>query len=231
MEIRILLAAPDASRGEMFKSEIERLGGHCTAVYSLTEIYQEMTRKSYHGLLIEKTVAAHANQDEKALIHDLLGRMPVLRVASDEETGGIRSLLYGSSRPVPLPDCLREYCHPEAAVSARSDMRLPLHLNALIAADLKGLRKAPERTVTLNVSSGGCFLMTTRDWSGKSRLWLELIDLADSEPVEVEICWRIPWGMSLRLPGVGVRFLTVSEAQKKEMEELLRRRPWCSEPR
>jgi hypothetical protein len=171
-------------------------------------------------------VTVRATEAEKALVHDLLGRVPVLRVLWDVKHREVRSMLYDSNRPLPLADFIREYCHPEAPVTVRRDLRLPLHLNVLVAADPERLSKAPERSVTLNVSEGGCFILSSRDWSSCSTLWIEPTDLSDPSPIELEICWRIPWGLSLRLPGVGGSFTTISEAQKKEIFEMLQRRPW-----
>lgn len=226
MDIQILIAARDPATGEVFRVTVEDLGAHCTVVGSLTDLYHEMSRRPYHGLLLDMPVTVRATEAEKALVHDLLGRVPVLRVLWDVKHREVRSMLYDSNRPLPLADFIREYCHPEAPVTVRRELRLPLHLNVLVAPDPERLSKSPERSVTLNVSEGGCFILSSRDWSSCDTLWIEPTDLSDPSPVELEICWRIPWGLSLRLPGVGGRFTTISEAQKEQILGMLHRRPW-----
>lgn len=229
MDVRILAAVHEPSTGDVLRATVEDIGACCTVVESLTDLYHEMSRQSYHGLLLDVPATIRATEAEKALVHDLLGRIPVLRILWDEKRRVIRSMLYDGSRPVSVLEFIRDYCHPEAPVSVRRDLRLPLHLNVLVAPDLERLRKSPERSVTLNVSQGGCFLLSANDRSGSRTLFLELSDLTDPSPVEVEICWRIPWGLSLRLPGLGVRFASISAGQREEIAAMLRRRPWLGQ--
>jgi hypothetical protein len=63
-----------------------------------------------------------------------------------------------------------------------------------------------EKVVTINISDGGCFVYSAREWALGSRVWLRFPN------VEAVFCGTVcsmrPWGNNKLLPGIGVKLDT-----------------------
>ena len=76
------------------------------------------------------------------------------------------------------------------------------------------------RSVTANMSHGGCFLVPFEPWNVGDRGWIVVSDLKDESPIPVEVCSVLPWGEPRSLPGMGVNFIALTELQKTELNRL-----------
>jgi Tfp pilus assembly protein PilZ len=96
-----------------------------------------------------------------------------------------------------------------------------LHLSALLHKILPVKNLPGTKTVTANVSCGGCFLIKFDPWNVGDKGWLILPDLKDTAPIPVEVCFVRSWGVHASLPGMGVRFVELSDAQRVELSSLV----------
>ncbi len=74
--------------------------------------------------------------------------------------------------------------------------------------------------MTANISRGGCFLISFEPLNVGDRVWLTIPELKDNAPIEAEVRWVRLWGEYRFLPGMGVRFIGLTEAQKAELSVL-----------
>jgi hypothetical protein len=61
---------------------------------------------------------------------------------------------------------------------------------------------AAEKTVTLNVSSCGCFVFSVREWDLGNHIWLKFP--GNSTVKRGAVCTWHPWGNNRVLPGIGI---------------------------
>jgi Tfp pilus assembly protein PilZ len=96
-------------------------------------------------------------------------------------------------------------------------MRKVVHFNVLLSNDESMDEKKLERTVMINISKGGCFLFSGRDWSDTSKAWLIINELTDKTPIEGDIRWSVEWGKQMTIPGIGLSFKHIKSSQLEEL--------------
>ena len=73
------------------------------------------------------------------------------------------------------------------------------------------------KTITINVSSGGCFIFAAQNWEVRDKVILLFKELTDQTPVIGDIRWTQVWGDAMQIPGIGVRFEKIKENQLSEI--------------
>jgi hypothetical protein len=162
------------------------------------------------------------SDEEKGLLTELVGHFPSLRLKCNEPTGEIRTLPFGVAYPGnTLPAVfVQKNCTTFVPRKIRTSERSQYHLSALLHTSIPMENDSGSRTVTANISCEGCFLISFEPRIVGDRGWLVLRGLKDSMPVLVEVCWIQSWGESRSLPGFGVRFIDLTDAQKGELRVL-----------
>jgi hypothetical protein len=222
--LRLLLVVQDPEARRAYQAalhEIDVPDVGLDTVSSLSALHSALLERPYAGLLLDVGILARSSREEKALVGDILELFPVVRLDHDPQTHQVRSLYFGQQGgdPVPLATFIHEHCRGFRARRIRRHMRRSLHLNVLLHAG-EGTAEEPERTNTLDVSTGGCFLYSIADWSGHSRVRLVIQELPD-ERLQAVVRWQVPWGIPHRLPGLGVEFSDLSPRHEQDLASLL----------
>ncbi|MEW6219916.1 MAG: PilZ domain-containing protein [Thermodesulfobacteriota bacterium] len=76
--------------------------------------------------------------------------------------------------------------------------------------------------MTMNLSRGGCFVVTTGPWQVGQMLWLTIRELGDDLPrLRAQVRWCQEWGRSMVVPGIGLRFEDLDPEQVRRLQDLL----------
>lgn len=220
MGIRTIVVAANEELRNRYHKEVKKLGVECDSVTSLGELFDALKQTSYNGLLIDMATLVKADRTEKAAAHESLHRYPVLRLKWDENRQELRCLHYGSisNTGMSLSRFIEDYCRPFQSRKLRKHKRFPLHFNTLISYDDKFQRLDVERSTTLNISLGGCSLLTTQQWELATYVWLRFIEFDDQTPIKVKICRWTCWGTAMAIPSIGVSFESLTESQRLQLE-------------
>jgi Tfp pilus assembly protein PilZ len=70
-------------------------------------------------------------------------------------------------------------------------------------------------TRKLRRRGGGCFIFSTHEWDLRTEVSFTVVEFPDPSPISGEVRWQIPWGKSQRIPGIGVKFVTIREDQRR----------------
>lgn len=221
-ETVVLLICRQGKSRQMYQAELDFPGVRHVCVQALSEFFYRGVYCPLNGILVDMPTYMCSSEEERRLLTDLVGHFPALRLKCNELTGEIRTLPFGTSCPGNNPPAafVQKYCVSFARRRIRSGERSPQHLAALLNESLPVGGFSGTRTVTANISCGGCFLVSFEPWSVGDRGWLTLPGLEDTAPVPVEICWIRPWDEGRSLPGMGVRFIDLTESQKIELNRL-----------
>jgi hypothetical protein len=73
------------------------------------------------------------------------------------------------------------------------------------------------RTVTMDVSSNGCFLFSSARFQLGGRVWLRIIDLYEKTPISGIVRHKLKWGEAMVVPGIGIEFETITESQRQSL--------------
>lgn len=221
---RLAFVVDERNAAAPYLDQVRRVVGEPVIVGTVSELFSCMVREQFSGILLDVPTLVRASTGEKASLYDLLNVFPVLRVKWDPRAATVRALFY-DRLPKPgagLEDFVRSQCAAFAPRSIRRGERIPLHCNVMVSNSRDFPPSSLIRTVTLNVSAGGCFLIGAGPWARGRRLWLRIVELEDQSPIEVEIRWGKEWGESLGIPGAGVRFLSIAPQQLDRLTELCR---------
>lgn len=146
------------------------------------------------GILLELMTSIQSSPEEKEASNEFARVYPFARfrlVGRD-----IRILGEGNSL-----EAFAQRCRNFNPRTLRRDIRISRHLAVYLSRD-PGFEDS-EKAVTINVSEGGCFVYTSREWKIGDYVWLRLP--AEEITIAATVCFWRAWGHK-GTPGIGVRF-------------------------
>lgn len=220
MDLHLIVAADCENLRARIQKEISSLGHECEAVAGIGDLYHRLQETCFNGLLIDLPTSIRAENSEKVLLYELQQFFPILRIKWDEKHQQLRCQRYGglAGSNLSVESFIDLHCQSFPARRIRKEKRLALHLNALLCCHPEFPDGMVERSSTLNVSPSGCALLTTQDWQNLERIWIKILELDDQTPMEVEIRWRTLWGTPRVLPSIGVKFIVLTDNQKRQLQ-------------
>lgn len=218
----VLLICREGKSRQGYQAELDLPGVSLVCVKALSEFFCRGVYCPLNGILVDMPTYMCSSEEERRVLTDIVGHFPALRLKCNEKTGEIRTLPFGAAYPGHNPPAVfvQKFCESFAPRRIRSSERSQLNLPALLSKSPLVGDLSSARSVTANISCGGCFLVSFEPWNAGDRGWLTLPGLKDSAPIPVEICWVLPWGEGRALPGMGVRFIDLTESQKAELTRL-----------
>ncbi len=219
MKIRTIVAAADPSLRDLYQQQVNALGIGCDVASSLQDMFETLKEAPYNGLLIDLPTLVKANPLEKAQCHELLRLFPTLRLRWDETNKQLLCLLYGSrsSEGMSLQIFVDDYCRHFTARRIRKHKRMPLNYNVLLSRDENFSEGMVERSTTIDISLGGCALITGQEWKTEERVWLRFLEFEDQSTVCARICRWVPWGTEMKIPCIGVCFENLRKSQQEQI--------------
>lgn len=218
----ILLICREGTSRQVYCAELDIPGVSLVCIPSLVDFFSREHYSPLSGILVDMPTYMRSSEDEKRLLSELVGLFPALRLKCHEPTGEIRTLPFGTAYPGTNSPSYFVHTHCAAFQQRliRTRERSLQNLPALLTMHLPQEHTISMRSVTANVSLGGCFLITFEQWAVGAQGQLALPLLEDPTPIPVEVCWGRLWGTGRSLPGIGVRFTALTELQKMELGRL-----------
>ncbi|MEA3465361.1 MAG: PilZ domain-containing protein [Thermodesulfobacteriota bacterium] len=222
--IKLLLYIHDSEIGKKYLNALSLKDVECEVVHSFELFYKHVLGHSYSGLLVDIVSSIRASVADREVLKELMEVYPSLRLRWDPESGDIRTLLTGAGagQKISIDHFIKTYCllfHPRAL---RLQCRKEIHCNVVYSVCAEMPEEATQRTVTLDLSVGGCFLISSHCLARGSVLFLRFLELDDNTPIKVEVQWCREWGKSMNVSGVGVRFLEIQPGQREEIVAMVK---------
>ena len=217
--MRVIIVTADEKLRDYCLKQVVKTGVDYKTVTGLGELFVELGKNHYSGLLIDLTSSIKAKADEKAKAHEVLPLYPVLRLKWNKEAQGLNCLLQNSvaNANISITNFIDYHCRPFKPRKIRTKKRLPLHFSVLISPDKKFQRLDVERSTTLDISLGGCSLLTTQQWEINTCIWLQFIEMEDQTPIQGKICRWTRWGTPMKIPSIGIHFVSLTDSQKQQL--------------
>jgi hypothetical protein len=218
----VLLICREGESRKVYQAELGSAGVLLVCVQGLMEFFRRGVYCPLNGILVDMPTYMRSSEEEKRLMTELVGLFPALRLKCNEPTGEIRTLPFGTVYPGNIAPAVfvQKYCTTVAPRKIRTSERHQMNLPALLSKPLPDGNVSDTKTVTANISNGGCFLVGFEPWTVGDRGWLTFPEFNDNTPVQVEVCSVLPWGESRSLPGMGFRFVALTPVQKVELKNL-----------
>jgi hypothetical protein len=215
---KVILVCEEAGAQQAYLGVIEPLGGQVDTVSSFRELHEALMGTGYHGVMVDLKTKIQAPRDEKGLIHDILDVFPVVQLKWEGTTGTVQTLYFGQSKGSgSLEDFIIKECGSVEARKIRSSARRNINFNITLSKGGDFSASGTERSITIDVSKGGCFIYSSGHWETHSNVWIIIRELEDDTPILGKVKWRLAWGEAMRIPGIGVKF---EDMKKKQIEEI-----------
>ena len=216
MDINILLVAHKEESREKYKIAVQKLGVNVVAVPSFFNLDQAITEKRYHGLLVDLPTKLKATREDEEFVRNIIDKFPVAALNINKKNQ-IKALFYGQKRGGTLESFIDKECRYFAPRKFRYHARKQIHFNLIVSKENSFKEDDYERTATIDVSKGGCFIFSVQRWVKGQDIWFIIQELKDNTPIYGQVRHYRPWGSELQLPGIGVEFIGIKEGQLKEI--------------
>ncbi len=219
MDVRILLIAKKGADRDRYLKAVQALGVEVTVVSSFRRIDREAAKRTYHGVMVDLHTKIKALRESRDFVYEILGQFPLVQLKIDRKRGEIRAFHPRRNRGESLEDFIRRECLAFSPRRFRLHPRKKVHFNTRLFRHGPGGTEKAERTVTMNLSCGGCFIFTVASWRPGQPCWVVFQELADRTPIRCEVRHVVDWGTRLRVPGIGVEFTDIRAGQADEIEK------------
>lgn len=193
--VMCVVVALSANGRKTIATSLNSLGMEVTLLSSLEELPTVLKLTPVSGILIEAMISTEADGQGSESIQELIDLYPfaTFRVVGRE------ILVLGKA---PTLGGFAEQCRKFKARVIRREARTTTYMAVYLSPDPSF--EDAEKVVTVNVSEGGCFVYSARNWRVGARVWLRLMgnDMAISGTVS---SWQA-WGNNKYVPGIGIKF-------------------------
>jgi len=218
MSVKLILVCKEGEARQAYLNETKALGVEVDVFPSFYEFLKTTANNPYQGLMIDLETQTKMSLEEKNVSKAIIEFFPAIQMKWHAESGSIRNISFGmKTTNVSLKEFIKTECQSFTARSVRLNIRKIVHFNVLLSKDESMHEKFLERTVTINVSRGGCFLSSGRDWSNYSTTWFIINELQDKSPIAGNIHWSVEWGKQMTIPGIGIDFRYIKQSQIEEL--------------
>lgn len=219
---KLLLIVKDIDSQAAYAKTLDKIGVDFDMASSFLDAKRMTTETAYNGLLIDMITLIRTNRDEKSIAYDCINLYPSRRMRWDNKKSMI--IFEQSSHTEPelaIRAFIEDNCERFNARKARISSRKNIILNVLLSTDSDSVDDNAEKTFTVDISRGGAFIHTTQNMDKGKTVWFRFYDMTDQSPIKAVVCWYLVWGRQNLIPGIGVKFESISEAQAHELERLV----------
>lgn len=223
MSTRLLLVAEDNESRAAYLEALRHIDAEVDCIATPDEMNGLLIDASYSGLLVDVPTMIRCESQNKNRITEIMERFPVLRLIYNAKMGGIRGVAQGGTirDNREIMEFVEQECLPFEPRSIRGMRRQDLVFNVMLLRDIAANDLVGERTVTVNVSSDGCFVCSMAEWQVHSQAWLVVNEFEDKTPIELKVRWRRNWGQFMLMPGIGTSFQTMTRDQEAQLRTYL----------
>ena len=221
-DTKVLIVVKDIEAGRAYADELSRIGVSYDIASSFDEMSSLAMGNAYNGLMIDILTLVRSSKEEKVVAYECFNLYPVLRVKWENKK---KKICLSPLEQTFSPDTIsalqffvENRCRPFPARSLRRHLRKNYNFNVLLSPDGLFSEQNTIKSFTLNISRSGAFLHTLQVFEPGQTVWLRFVEFADLEPIAAMVRWTLEWGVTRCIPGMGVSFEQLSEAQ----EEVLR---------
>lgn len=203
--VLILTDTPDD-----YGADMERLGLTPLFAPTVSGLLDHLLDNPISGFVLEVQKVMRAQGAERDHLFKVSGAFPLLRVRR-------------KAKGISYIDDLDHFLNRTRLFSprkVRSQVRVPVRLNILLAAQDDAAFERAVRANLLDLSRSGGFAYTLEEFQHSQSLLVRILELADPAPIHAHVRWRRQWGLADTLPGIGLLF---SDIRPGQLDELMTR--------
>jgi hypothetical protein len=219
MALNILLIASEMDNQKKYLSLLKDIGADITAVASFKNLDRSISENSYHGLMVDFNTQFKAVKENRDFVYRVMENFPVVLLRLDKEKNKIKAFYRSGTKSISLEDFIFKKCFRFKGRRFRYHERKPLHFNVTVSRNRSMIGEECQRSSTLNVSRGGCFVFSTAKWEHGDEIWMTAKEMQNNSPARGEVRYVVPWGTVGCVAGIGIELTEISEAQKYQLQK------------
>lgn len=220
-KVKVILYCKETSTREIYINELEHLAANYKVADTFSELKEMVKQNRYNGILVDVGTIMRAPKKDRLNFQRLKDLFPVVQLNWNKLEKSIGTLFYGkSSDSDDLESFISRECIPFKPRSIRKEDRRRICLNTIISRETS-FKKDVERTVTIDLSKTGCFIYSASNWIIAEKVWFMFKEVGLKTPIKGRIRRIIPWGKSMSLPGIGISFENIDEAQIEQIINMI----------
>lgn len=219
-DIRVLLFVQEGIAKQKYLDALSACGIQVFVTSSFFALSEEICSHTFHGLFLDIPTKMKAIKENKAYVYRLVERFPVSHLQMDAGSREIRCFHFNRKYGHTLLDFINTQCRAFIPQKIWVDARTEIHLPVLVYKHRDD--KRPERSITIDLSLGGCFIFSSRRWKEGQHIWVRFKDVSDALPIHACINTVVQWGKPRQIPGIGVQFKELSSLQATELAKFFR---------
>jgi hypothetical protein len=216
-DTKILIVVKDIEAGQAYAEALSDIGVAYDIAASISEMSCLAIENAYNGLLVDILTLVRSSKEEKVVAYECINLYPVLRVKWENKKKKINlsplEQAFSPDAASTLQLFIESRCRPFPARPLRRHPRKNYNHNVLLSPDGTFSEQNTRKTFSLNISREGIFLHTPEPFAAGSTVWLRFVEYADQAPIAATVRWSLEWGLSRSIPGIGLKFEGLSEAQ------------------
>lgn len=220
MKTKIVLVATPGNHAKEYLAHIQKYDVDVKLVETFRNLENVLSQEPYNGIIVDLKTKLKAPREHKELAYEVLEHYPVLQARLIPESDKLQTIPFGkASKEISLEAFLTDLCPRFHARKIRTSIRRRVHFNTLLSSSGSFDMQDVVRTITLNVSAGGCFIITSQNMETGSNVAFIFKELATRTPIIGEVRWGVTWGRQMAVPGVGIKFEDIEDKQIQELTE------------
>lgn len=222
--MRILIIARDSKEAAPYIRIVQTAGADYHVASDNPSALRLLQEAPFNGVLIDMPTLLRMGGKGRGELQNTLALYPTLHARPDRHTG-LAVLGHEGDPEEAIRHFLSDKCATFSPRTARRDNRVNLHYNILLSTSALFPPQTTIKTITMNISTLGCFVFLIADWNIGTQVWLQFIDLKDKTPIVAHVCQTQRWGKGFKIPGIGLEFSTISKVQIAELQATISRTP------
>jgi Tfp pilus assembly protein PilZ len=219
---KILLIVKDIESQAAYIKILDKIGVDFDLASSFFDAQRMATETAYNGLLIDMVALIRTGRDEKSLAYDCINLYPSRRIRWDNKKNLLVFEQSSHTEPeLAMREFIEDACKSFNARKSRISPRKHVIMNVLLSTESHLVDDNAEKTFTVDISRGGAFIHTTQNIERGKTVWFRFYDLTDQSPIKAEVCWSLAWGRQNLIPGIGVKFESMTEAQANDIKRIV----------
>lgn len=215
----------DSEAGQAYADALRDINVDYDIASTFSEMSDLAVENSYSGLLVDILTLVRSSKEEKVIAYECFNLYPVLRVKWENKKKKINlsplEQEFSPDTTSALKFFVESRCMPFRARPLRRHSRKNYNLNVLLSQDGHFVAKDTTKTFTLNISRGGVFVHSTDGFKEGQRVWLLFAEFSDLAPIVTSVRWSLEWGQTRAIPGVGLQFEELTEAQDQVIQDIV----------
>ncbi len=190
---------------------------------SLQQFWESLEDRLYSGVLIDLHTLIISSTSEKEFYYSIRKGFPVIRLNRSADKKELDFFIEEQKARALKGKELLDYfiynlCASRSARKIRRHARKNLYFNV----NLHFTDGHSIKTNLLDLSQGGCFVLTNEEPPADKIVYLIINELTDKTPIPAEVKWNVPWGKTIKhLPGLGLAFKKMLTSQIEEIKKAL----------